>query len=98
MSRPPLHRQMPSPVRRKTMMRSTVRHVPFERVVDDLLQRGVFALAIADIRGEDQAGTGCLDPVGESACAPKPAKTTTWIAPMRTAASISMIASGQGGM
>ena len=30
--------------------------------------------------------------------APKPAKTTEWMAPMRTAASISMMASGQVGM
>ena len=33
-----------------------------------------------------------------SAFAPKPAKITEWIAPMRTVASISVIDSGQGGM
>jgi hypothetical protein len=33
-----------------------------------------------------------------SAPAPKPAKTTEWIAPMRTVASMSTIASGEVGM
>ena len=60
-------------------------------------ERDLLALAEGDVGGEDEPATRSRDPVAERR-APKPAKTTEWIAPMRTVASISTIASGQVGM
>ena len=85
-----------SPRRRRTTTRSTSFGHRVERLVDDRLEVDVLALALGDVGRQDEPRAARARSDRPARRAPNPANTTQWMAPIRTVASIAMIASAAG--